>query len=454
MESFSTFLSHKYNSPVVNEFFFRLFSGLADVQFEIDAGKTATNVTRLERMVRDADAFIGIYPFEPADVATPFTKDLTDASQYFCLELELAARARKPGLVFTDSRYRNVLSAPASISQESFNIKEILATGAKPSFDRFAQTFVDFRDRVISSKKFRLAERVFERLTNQVGILVPFAGGSDSYGPEHLNFLRTEIKEAGFDPVILDWPPVLTPGWIGQARSLDWMVLDVGPACMSTGIVGYLHGAFKPAMRLMKAADDPAGQDSQPALYAGVNVGYKKDIVRWSNLDTLTIEFRKRLASLNLGTRRISTLDEALVYFLEATRRKEAIFVSYAGEDEELTRDFRAALRRRFQQVFDYRDGKSIRPGDPWITTIFDQINRSAVGIPLLSSNYINSGNCLHELRQIVALTDQGKLRVIPVKLQRGDDFKNPPEIASTQYARLWEYGSVEKLVDWIVAAL
>jgi hypothetical protein len=137
-------LSHKYNASIVNEFFFRLFSSLADVQFEIDAGKTATNVTRLERMIRDADAFIGIYPFEPADLTSPTIENLLDASQYFRLELDLASRARKPGLIFTDSRYRNVLSAPGSIYQESFDMKEILGAGSKPSSGRFAQAFRNF----------------------------------------------------------------------------------------------------------------------------------------------------------------------------------------------------------------------------------------------------------------------------------------------------------------------
>jgi hypothetical protein len=207
-------------------------------------------------------------------------------------------------------------------------------------------------------------------------------------------------------------------------------------------------------MRLMRIADRSAQEPSQSPLYAGVSVGYRKDTIAWSDLDDLKLEFRKRLSSLNFGTRRISTIDEAVDYFLEATRRKEPVFTSYAGEDELVSTEFQAALRKRFQQVFDYRDGKSIRPGKPWITTIFEQINRSAVGVPLLSPSYVKSGNCLHELRDMVALRDQGKLLVVPIKLQRGDDFKNPPEIASTQYARLWEYSPVEKLVDWIVEGL
>jgi hypothetical protein len=58
--SFKAFLSHRYKSPDVNLYFFNLFAESAEVQFEVDEGAFATNVTRLERMIRGADAFIGI----------------------------------------------------------------------------------------------------------------------------------------------------------------------------------------------------------------------------------------------------------------------------------------------------------------------------------------------------------------------------------------------------------
>jgi hypothetical protein len=61
--AFRSFLSHRYQSPRINECFFPILSADADPQFAIDPGTIATSVTRLERLIRDADAFIGIYPF-------------------------------------------------------------------------------------------------------------------------------------------------------------------------------------------------------------------------------------------------------------------------------------------------------------------------------------------------------------------------------------------------------
>ena len=84
--AFKAFLSHRYKSPETNLFFFSLFAGKADIQFEVDAGveyrpvsagevvnQLPTNVTRIERMVRDANAFIGIYPLSlgATETATP-----------------------------------------------------------------------------------------------------------------------------------------------------------------------------------------------------------------------------------------------------------------------------------------------------------------------------------------------------------------------------------------------
>jgi hypothetical protein len=213
---------------------------------------------------------------------------------------------------------------------------------------------------------------------------------------------------------------------MGKIRSFDWIVADIGPSSVSTGFVGYLHAAFIPTIRLFKTDVGILSNPELPTLYGGVNVGYRKDIIRWSSLETLQREFIKRLEGLDLGTRRISTLTEAKNYFLEATRRKEAVFISYSGKDEEASEDIRAELRKRFAKVFDYRDGVSISTGKPWVSEIFEQLNQSAMTISLLSSDYFKSGNCLHELRHMVAQSDAGKMAFLPVKLSRGDDFKLP----------------------------
>jgi hypothetical protein len=100
--SLNAFLSHRYRSPEVNIYFYNLFSQRADVYFDVDLGTVATNVTRLERMIRGCDAFIGIYPYPGEVLVAPGHEELMKASRYFRLELDLAIRSRKPALVFYD----------------------------------------------------------------------------------------------------------------------------------------------------------------------------------------------------------------------------------------------------------------------------------------------------------------------------------------------------------------
>jgi hypothetical protein len=200
VEPFKAFLSHRYDAGTVNEFFFQLFSDVAEVQFDVDAGKTSTNVTRLERMIRDADAFLGIYPITSSTDTSLPVATLRENSEYFRLELDLAARAQKPGLIFYDSRYKNVLSPPPSMIQESFDIKEILSTGSKPSATRFAQAFFAFSERVRMAKQFELSERRFRRVTEEVGIWVPSSGLSAIYDREHLEYLKHTVSANGSIP--------------------------------------------------------------------------------------------------------------------------------------------------------------------------------------------------------------------------------------------------------------
>src|SRR5215211_8380099 len=98
--TFKAFLSHRYKSPDANQRFFDALSAHGNLQFEVDVGVKATNVTRLEMFVRDADAFVGIYPFPSEADERPDAETALKESRYFRLELDLALRSRRPVIVF------------------------------------------------------------------------------------------------------------------------------------------------------------------------------------------------------------------------------------------------------------------------------------------------------------------------------------------------------------------
>jgi hypothetical protein len=448
--SINVFLSHKYEAPVVNQYFFRLFSQ-ANVQFEVDKGKFSTNVTRLERMIRGADGFLAIYPYDDDGTQEVSDADVLERSKYFRLELELAARSRKPGIVLMDRRFRGIIDVPANMSQERFDVREIASEGLKPSSPRFVKAFAEFCDRVRAAVDYDISCGNTARDSDSVGILLD--GG---YSSEQLTAVCNAVGKAHYKPVSLAWPSSVNARWISEVNAFNWLVIDVGPVSMGTGIPGLLHGAFVPCMRLMKVGSP---EDTQPRLmsesplYGAVEVGYWKDIARWFDTASLQAELGERLVRLDAPTRRFSTLEEALGYFQEAAKRKERVFISYSGADEESTDGLRTAFRRRFQEVFDYRDGKSIRPGQQWLEEISRSLAKSPVCVLLLSSTYVGSGNCIHELNDAIAARDAKTTKLYPIKL-RDESLEMPGALASTEYSRLYDYTSPEKLVDAIVEDL
>jgi hypothetical protein len=450
--SFKAFLSHRYKSPEVNLYFFDLFSEIAEVQFEVDEGTFSTNVTRLERMIRDSDAFIGIYPFPGSWEESQSIEGLRKASRYFRLELDLAIRSRKPGIIFYDERYRDLLQCPGNILARAFDSYEVTGSGGSPRAGSYKDAFKRFCGIVQARMAYDVAKDVGAKTGVCIGLPEPGLG----YNMEHREAIRSVLKENGHENFKeLPWPPVLNRDAFVLLQEIDWVLIDIGADMAATGIPAYLHGQFVPTLRLEKDRRTGEALSSPMArsLFGGVEVGYVKDILRWEDTDSLREGLKARLSSLRAGAKRINTADEARAYFIGAALRKEAVFLSYSGRDQDSAMNLAAALKKRFQKVFDYRNPDSIRPGERWIETIFDQLSASAVGVPLLSSEYFSSGNCMHELEQMVALQDNRKMKLIPVKLYK-EPLALPSLLQSTQYLRLSDYNSPEAAATAILGFL
>jgi hypothetical protein len=444
------FLSHRYESPAVNTYFYEMFAAVAEVQFDVDAAKGATNVTRLERMIRDADAFVGIYPYEEEGQERPSREQLLKASRYFRLELELAARARTPSIVFVDDRYGPVIGAPASMFVCPFDYREVTGSGGSRKRENYRRMFERFCEHVEASMQYERTRP--DSVEHSVALVLP----PDVYDGTLLDALESAMAAANVEVERLPWPLALDARLVSRLQAFDWIVADVGTVTAEASIMAYLHGQFLPTLRLCRGEEvgDGGTESLETILYGAHDVGYQKDIIRWTQADELLGEFNKRLTRILQEGRRIGSTAEARDYFLEAARRKEAVFVSYSGRDESIVAPVAAALRRRFQSVFDYRDGgESIEAGRPWLSEIFEKLDRSAVAVPMLSASYLASGNCTHEVRAIVAARDAGKISLVPIKLLR-EDLELPPFLTDIQYIRLWEHSDPEAVVDRIVKAL
>ena len=445
--SFSAFLSHRYKSPAVNLYFFKLFSEIAEVQFEVDEGTFVMNVTRVERMIRDSDAFIGIYPFPGTWDEAQTRGNLQKASQYFRLELDLAIRSRKPAIIFYDNLYGNLLKCPDSVMARDFDAREVTSPGGSPKADLYREAFKNFCTIVEKGMSYGVARARSPRKI--VGIGLP----DKTYRKYQTDIQRTIAENWDGDLGTIPWPPRLDGSSFTLLQDLDWAIVDLGKEMVETGIPAYLHGRFVPMMRLKYSPRTRKKASLSPlekTLFGGVEVGYAEDVLPWSDKRALVNGIKQRLRAIKAKATLISTAAEATEYFQTAARRKEAVFFSYAGTDRAEGARLSAALKEQFQKVFDYRDGQSIRAGEPWIDEIFDQLSASAVGISLLSEGYVKSENCMHEARDLVAMRDDKSIKFVPIYLA-GEKFKMPALLRSTQYLE-WKKGrSPEDVVKQIV---
>jgi hypothetical protein len=198
------FLSHKYKAPKVNEFFFKLCSDIRKFEFSVDEGTIATNVTRLERLVRDADGFLAIYPFDDDGAGAPSLAELKEASKYFRLEMDLAARSKRPALVFTDTRFRGLLRAPAPMMQVNFDAQEVArANGDTPGTAGFRKKFAEFCDHVEAWRTLRLIEAWNPADSDQAGFLLPRGNTAGTYSASDLTAIQDAIRQSRYEPVEL-----------------------------------------------------------------------------------------------------------------------------------------------------------------------------------------------------------------------------------------------------------
>jgi hypothetical protein len=221
----------------------------------------------------------------------------------------------------------------------------------------------------------------------------------------------------------------------------------------ATGLPSYLHGQFVPMMRTKHCRSDQEAATLSPletALFGGLEVGYRKDMIAWNEPASFYEALAERLTRLNGAVRRIKTWPEAEAFFRSAAQRPEAVFLSYSGEDQRIGRQISEALKKRFVRVFDYRDGESIEGGKFWLQEIFSQLVSSSIGVPLLSAHYFKSGNCKHEAAQMVAQVDSGKMVMVPILLD-DDGWSAPPWLESTQYIPLSKIGGADEVADIVV---
>ena len=84
-------------------------------------------------------------------------------------------------------------------------------------------------------------------------------------------------------------------------------------------------------------ATDPTIED---VLFRDLAVGYRKDVTRWANEAELREGLDERLHVIAQQAELIGDEAAAMTYFSSAAKRKEPVFLSYAGADADVGEEF------------------------------------------------------------------------------------------------------------------
>jgi hypothetical protein len=434
--SIKVFLSHRYRSPATNVRFFDLIVKLANIQFEIDVGASSTSTTRLERMIRDTDAFLGIHSLSDDAAYRANREELRRASRYFRLELDMAVRAGRPAFVFVDDRLAGQFPSHRGVASFEYSAREILSSDPKrvgKQVQRQLEYFID-AIRVAAEASTLPSDR------RSVGVLTASTSG------RRMDIGRTisdVVESAGRTPITLRWPPSFDGPFIAQLAYCDWVVIDMAD-WQSVAAVAFLRGLGVPVLRLRRNTESASDEDA--TLYGELASHYTKDTILWTNSPALKRDLSARVQQIYAEPRLIDTQDDARAYFESAAKLKSTVFMSYARGDRTYAQHVADLLLQHFESVFYYGEPEALPHGGPWRDGLYETLAQAGVGVPILSTNYDNSNYCQEEARFMADLVTNKKMAAFPILL--GDCTTKT--FSQLQYRRT-DRMSPKDIVDGIV---
>ncbi|MFJ5263956.1 toll/interleukin-1 receptor domain-containing protein [Streptomyces sp. NPDC088387] len=433
----NVFLSHRYHSPAENQYFWELLSAAEGVSFRVDEALSFTSPVRLERLIRDADGFVGIHPLPGGPRRVHALSQLRDTARYFRLELGMAVRARKPAVVFHDQRLLPALRAPQSVRLLPYDAQEIDAAQHSSLPTRVGSAYRGF---LAEAHAVASAPRRRSYQPRRVGLVV---------SPQNavaVPALTELLHDLAWEPVVLPWPPRLDADLISWLRACDWTVIDLDhvPGRL---VAAFAHGQFVPHLPIVRSGIPAADEET---LYGASRTGHRNAIVKWSDPADLVPAVEPHLWVVDEQSLYIGSADQAVAYFRSAAKRNERVFLSYATANGDRAAEFSQLLGDRFQNVFNFREHGAIGVGEDWLDRLIGNLARSAIGVLLLSPAYLDSEYCMLEARELYRRAVEGQVKLVPVCLER---MELPEFLKSTQYRALY-HQKPEEIVTELLSQL
>ena len=216
------------------------------MQFAVDVGVKATNVTRLELFVRQSDAFVGIYPFFlPKTTVDPTQRPRAVPRGIFRLELDSqCAGAVQPSRSSTAGT-GTTIAAPPTVRVFRYEHRDILGGMSSRRDDVLSKVVLAFCEEVAGNMRLG-AHRADPGEHDRVGIVVPRGNDRGAYSEEQVARLEDRLGQLNLTTVRLDSKRPVDGRFLSDSESLDWAIVDVGPEACAGGLPAFLHGYSSP----------------------------------------------------------------------------------------------------------------------------------------------------------------------------------------------------------------
>lgn len=432
-----TYLSHSYRAAdrALNETFCRYFwdQGFA---FTVDPKSETPTISHLEVMMNWSAAFVAIAPMR-SEVGRYRT------SPFIVYECGLAQQADRPSLVFVE----------VGVTSSVFDTENLIA------FER--QSIEDTLTRE-TSRIQKLHERSRPDLSSAVralgtvGIFLPTTKPYRSATP----LIADVLEQAGYRAQVVRTDYEDPWRLLIELRQHDFVVTDIDLTHMSGRLFPLLYGAFIPTVKLVHVVGGrvPAPLPALATSQALRSAEAEGDVaIRWSTEEELVARLSSQVSKLQGPRTQFRSLQESLKYFRSLDRRSSGpVFVSNAGEDNDLARNVIRLLELYNVEVFHYVYHNRIQRGVDFASPLRDAVTSSAAFIPLISDSYWKSKWCVEEYELALRMRDAGRLTVIPYFLDAVDSHDVPIQGVTISEMNADEQASkiVSDVDDFLTAAL
>jgi nucleoside phosphorylase len=421
------YFSHSYRpgDREVNEFFWSLFweSGFT---FAVDPESPTLSIPHLELMMRWSACFVAVVTHRPQQA-------YYKSSPFIVYEYGLAVRAQKPRLIFVEA------GVPGQYFSES---------AVTIAFDRrrLEERREGFRDLIKQlADQSRAYSNLADRQRGPAGLLLP----QNSQYREAKGAIAKLLSAAGHEPREIVTGFDNSFQFALRLDECDFILIDVGSKSIPTWVYPFLHGRFIPTVRLMHqaTADDrkaaPVLDNDDALTAAGV---MDEVVIHWSTSDELITQLERQVEKLFQLRRPFLSEEEGLRYLRSLGRRKESIFISNAGEDNNFASGLVRALNLQNILPFHYVYENQLTLGKDWHEELKERVRSSQLFVPLISEAYWESEWCKEEYEIARHLEGQGLLTMYPYFL---DDSKQPQVPAhGRKLSHLSEEVGIKQIVD------